>query len=73
MSTTPTIRSAIVRDYDAGTHTATVQMAGSHLSYLAGVPVALDIDASLVTAGARAGIVFFDDSNPAGACLAFIY
>ncbi|MDO8689656.1 MAG: hypothetical protein Q7R39_06545 [Dehalococcoidia bacterium] len=73
MNTTPTIRPAIIRAYDAGTNTATVQIAGSHLSYLAGVPVAQNVWAALVVPGVRAGIVFFDDSNPTDACLAFVY
>ena len=67
------IRKATVRSYNAGNNTATVQIIGSLSMYLPNIPVATNISPSLMVAGARVGVLFFDDNNPADACVAFVY
>jgi hypothetical protein len=58
------IRRAIVRGFDAGTYMATVQVAGSLSTYLAGVPVARNIAATELVNGRNVALLLFDPSNP---------
>ena len=67
------IRRGIIRAFDSGTYLADVQIVGSMATVLTGVPVAKQIGAELVTAGAKCGVLFFDPTNPADGCVAFIY
>lgn len=72
-SSPSSIRSATVQSFDAATWTATIQVTGSVASYLAGVPVAKNLNSQLLTAGARVGTIFFDDSNPTDAAIVTVY
>jgi len=67
------IRRGIIRGYDRETHAATVELWGAQVTYLDGVPVNHALDWWLVVEGAECGVVFFDESDPHDACLAFIY
>lgn len=67
------LRRGIIRQFDSGPYLADVQMVGSMATVLTGVPVAKSIGAELLTAGANCGVLFFDPTNPADACVAFIY
>ena len=57
------IRKATLKAFDAGTYTATVQMAGSLATYLTAVPVSRAIPVAELTAGRTAAVAFFDASN----------
>ena len=70
---TPTIRKAVVKAYAAPSNTATVQVAGSLPAYLAGIPVADDIDPALMTAGRNACLLFFDDASTTDAVIACVW
>lgn len=67
------IRRGIIRKFDSGTYLADVQIVGSMATMLTGVPVAKQIGADLLTSGTRCGVLFFDETNPADACVAFVY
>jgi hypothetical protein len=67
------VRFATIRDYDAGTHVAAVQVTGYPASKLQGVPVAANIDGALCTDGALCVVVLNDGYNPADACIVGIY
>ncbi len=69
----PRIRKAILKAFDAATWTATVQIMGSLSTYLESVPVAEDLDETLLVAGSTVAVVFLDDSNPTDAAVAFVY
>jgi hypothetical protein len=58
------IRRAILRDFDAGSYTATVEVVGSIATWLAGIAVARNIDASELIAGRRVALLQFEPSNP---------
>jgi len=58
------MKRATLKDFDAGTYTATVEIAGSLATYLVGVPVARNIDAAELVAGRRVALYFFDAMNP---------
>jgi|GEM_PF-833407 len=67
------IRRGIIRAFDSGTYLADVQIVGSMATMLTGVPVAKQIGADLITSGIKCGVLFFDETNPADACVVFIY
>ena len=58
------IRRGVLRQFDAGTYTATVEIAGSIAVWLAGVAVARNIAATQMTAGRSVALLQFDASNP---------
>lgn len=67
------IRRGMIRAFDSGTYLADVQIVGSMATMLSGVPVAKHIGADLLTSGSKCGVLFFDETNPADACVVFIY
>jgi hypothetical protein len=58
------IRRGVLRAFDAGSYTATVEVAGSVATFLGGVPVARNIDSGDLIAGRRVALLLFDPSNP---------
>jgi len=58
------IRKGMVKGFDAGGYTATVQVMGSLSVWLEGVPVARNIPAAEMVTGRTCAILFFDPSNP---------
>ena len=67
------MKQGILRGFDAGSYTATVELLGSRLTYVTGVPVAQNIAAAELTAGRRVAIHFFDPGNPADAVLLAVW
>jgi hypothetical protein len=68
-----TIARATIKSYDATTHSATVQIAGSLAVWLDGVPVSDGIAPADVVAGRECGVIFFTDDNPADAAIVTIH
>ncbi len=60
----PRVRKAILRTFDAGSYTATVQPDGSLATYLAAIPVSRAIPAGELVTGRIVAIVLFDAGNP---------
>ena len=67
------IRRGVIRGYDRASHTATVEVLGARATYLSGVPVSHALGWWLLAAGGLCGVVFFDETDPCDACLAFVY
>jgi len=67
------LKKAIIKAYDAGTHTATVQIAGSLAVWLTAVPVATDIPAAEVVADRECTVLLFDPSNPEDAVVVTVH
>ena len=59
-----TIKRATIKTYNASTHKAAVQIAGSLAVWLADVPVATDIAGGEVLAGRECAVLFLSDDNP---------
>ncbi len=59
-----TLQQGILKSFDGGGYTATVQLAGSHKANLEGVPVARNIASGEMVAGRRVAVIFFDEHNP---------
>ena len=67
------VRKAILRGFDSGSYTATVQLAGSHKIYLEGVTVARNIPAVEMALGRKLSVVFFDEHNAKEAVVVAVY
>jgi hypothetical protein len=61
------VHKAVIRTYDSGTHTASVQLTGSLAHYLAGIRVATNIPAAAVVAGRECTVLALDPNNPTDA------
>lgn len=68
-----TIRSGIVKAFNAGDYIATVQVAGSLAVWLRDVPVARNIPSAEMVAGCRCALIFFDDANPKDAVVVAVF
>ncbi len=60
------MKRATLRDFDSGTYTAIVEVAGSISVWLAGIPVARNIDSSELVAGRNVALILFDPLQPNG-------
>jgi len=58
------IRRGILRAFDSGSYTATVEVAGSIATWISGVAVARNIDSAELSAGRRVALLLFEPSNP---------
>ena len=67
------MRKAILRSFDSGGYTATVQLAGSHKIYLEGVPVARNIPAVEMALGRKVAVLFFDTYNTKESVVVVVY
>ena len=67
------VRRGVLKGFDAGTYTATVQVAGSLSVWLAGVPVARNIPQGEMIVGRQCALLFFDDANPSDGVLVAVY
>ncbi len=67
------LRKAILRSFNSGNYTATVQIAGSYKVYLEDISVARNLPAAEMTTGRKAAVVFFDDYSPKEAVVIAVY
>ncbi len=67
------LRKAIIRSFNSGNYTATIQIAGSYKVYLEDIAVARNLPAAEMTTGRKAAVVFFDDYTPKEAVVIAVY
>jgi len=67
------LRKAILKNFDSGSYTATVQLAGSRKVYLEGVTVARNLPAAEMALGRRVAVIFFDEHNARDAVIIAVY
>lgn len=67
------VRRGTVRSFDAVAYTADVQVAGSLLVWLEGVPVARNIPAAEMVVGRRCAVLFFAEADPRDAVVVAVY
>ncbi len=67
------LKSGVVKDFDASSYQATVQVAGSLSVWLDGIAVARNIPAAEMMAGRNCALVFFDETNPDDAVLVAVW
>ena len=67
------LRNGILKSFDSGNYTATLQLAGSYKVYLEDVTVARNIASAEMTAGRKVAVVFFDEHNTKEAVVIGVY
>ena len=67
------IKKGVIRGFDSGTYTATVQIAGSLSVWLEGVPVSRGIPSAEMVVERSCSVIFLDESNPKDAVVAAVY
>ena len=67
------LRKAVLKSFNSGNYTATVQLAGSYKVYLEDIAVARNLPAAEMTAGRKTAVLFFDEYNPKEAVVVAVY
>ena len=66
-------RKGILKSFDSGSYTATIQLSGSYKVYLEGIAVARNIASSEMTAGRKVAVIFFEEHNVKEAVVVAVY
>ena len=67
------LRKAVLKSFNPGDYTATVQLSGSHKVYLEGVAVARNLPAAEMAVGRKVAVVLFDEHNTKEAVVVAVY
>jgi hypothetical protein len=67
------LHSGILKAFDSGTYTATVQLTGSLAEWLRGVPVNRGIASGELVSGRKVAVVLFDASSGADAAVVAVW
>jgi len=63
----------VLKSFNPGDYTATIQLAGSHKVYLEGIAVARNLPAAEMAVGRKVAIIFFDEHNAKEAVVVAVY
>lgn len=66
-------RKGVLKSFNSGNYTATVQLASSYKVYLEDISVARNIPSAEMTAGRKVAVIFFDEHNVKEAVLIAVY
>jgi hypothetical protein len=67
------IKKAMLRSFNSGDYTATIEIAGSLKAYLEEVSVAYNLPASEMIIGRKLAVIFFDEHNAKDAVIIAVY
>lgn len=67
------LHAGILKTWNVGPWTASVQLTGSLTTWLASVPVARNIAAAEMTVGRKVAVAIFDPTNPADAVVVAVW
>ena len=67
------LRKAVLKSFNPGDYTATIQLAGSYKTYLEGIAVARNIAAAEMAVGRKVVVIFFDEHNTKEAVVVAVY
>ena len=67
------LRKALLKSFNSGDYTATIQLAGSYKAYLQGIAVAKNLPAVEMALGRKVAVIFFDDHNSKEAVVIAVY
>ncbi len=67
------LKKAVLRSFNSGNYTATVQLASSFKVYLEDIAVARNIPSAEMVNGRKVAVVFFDEHNPKEAVVIAAY
>jgi len=64
---------AVLKSFNSGDYTATVQLTGSHKVYLKDIAVARNLPSAEMTLGRKVAVIFFDEHNAKDAVVIAVY
>ena len=67
------LRKAILKSFNSGDYTATIQLSGSYKACLEGIAVARNLPAAQMALGRKVAVVFFDEHNAKEAVVVAVY
>jgi hypothetical protein len=67
------LKKAVLRSFNSGNYTATIQITGSFKVYLEDIAVARNIPSGETVTGRKVAVVFFDEYNPKEAVVTAVY
>lgn len=67
------LRKAVLKSFNPGDYTATIQLAGSYKVYLEGIAVARNLPSSEMAVGRKVVVVLFDEHNAKEAVVVGVY
>ena len=67
------LRKAVLRSFNSGNYTATVQLASSFKVYLEDITVARNLPSAEMVVGRKVAVIFFDEHNPKEAVVIAVY
>ena len=67
------LRKAVLKSFNSGDYTATVQLTGSYKVYLEGIAVARNLPAAEMALGRKVAVIFFDEHNAKDAVVVAVY
>ncbi|MBA7484899.1 hypothetical protein ES707_20430 [subsurface metagenome] len=67
------LKKAILKSFNSGDYTATIQLSGSYKVYLQGIAVARNIPAAEMALGRKVAVIFFDEHNARDAVVTAVY
>lgn len=67
------LRKGVLKSFNSGNYTATVQLAGSYKAYLEDITVARNLSGGEMTTGRKVAVIFFDEHNPREAVVIAVY
>jgi len=67
------LRKAVLKGFNSGSYTATIQLGGSANVYLEGVSVARNLPSAEMVANRKVVVVFFDEHNARDAVVVGVY
>ena len=67
------LRKAVLKSFNPGDYTATIQVTGSYKVYLEGVAVARNLPAVEMAVGRKVAVIFFNEHNARDAVVVAVY
>jgi hypothetical protein len=67
------IKKAILKTWNCGTYTATIQIAGSSKTYLEGIKAARNLPTSEMVPGRQVALILWDEHNPSDGVIIAVY
>ena len=67
------LRKGLLKSFNSGDYTASIQLTGSYKACLEGITVARNLPAAEMVAGRKVAVVFFDEHNPKEALVVAVY
>ena len=67
------LKKAVLKSFNPGDFTATIQVSGSYKVYLEGIAVARNLPAAEMALGRKVAVIFFDEHNPKEAVVVAVY